>query len=119
MLKLKSILSYNDFEGVTFIKPVWYDKQNITSKFIFDTACQNSEAVYRNLIEDCNWLPQQAREVLPNCTATELIMTANIREWRHIFKLRTSKKAHPQIRELMQDTLALCYDMVPFLFEDI
>ncbi len=112
-------VTYNDFNGVTFIKPVWYDKQDAASKFIFNTACQNSEAVYKNLIEDCNWLPQQAREILPNCTATELVMTANLREWRHIFKMRTTNKAHPQIKELMQDTLALFYDILPSLFKDI
>jgi thymidylate synthase (FAD) len=45
--------------------------------------------------------PQQARAVLPNSLKTEIVITANLREWRHIFQLRTSKQAHPQMREIM------------------
>lgn len=43
----------------------------------------------------------QARSVLPTCTKTEVVMTANFREWEHVFKLRTSNKAHPDMRRLM------------------
>jgi len=62
---------------------------------------------------------QEARAVLPNSLKTEIVMTANIREWRHFLKLRTSKAAHPQIREvakLLLDELTL---KLPGLFDDI
>lgn len=45
--------------------------------------------------------PQEARSVLPNSLKTEVVMTANPREWRHVFTLRCNRAAHPQIREVM------------------
>lgn len=45
--------------------------------------------------------PQQARDNLPTCTKTEIVMTANLREWRHVLRLRTSREAHPQMRLVM------------------
>ena len=44
---------------------------------------------------------QQVRSVLPNSTKTEIVCTANLRQWRHILKLRTSKGADPEIKEIM------------------
>jgi thymidylate synthase (FAD) len=63
--------------------------------------------------------PQDARYFLPNGLKTEIVMTCNIREWRHIFALRTSPKAHPQIRELMKEVLYGFQVTMPILFEDI
>ena len=63
-------------------------------------ACALAEKEYNELIK-CGWTPQQARSVLPNSLKTEIVVTANIREWRKIFSLRCDKSAHPQIRELM------------------
>ena len=61
---------------------------------------RESEFVYMNLI-DMGATPQEARTVLPNSLKTEIMVTTNLREWRHIFKLRTSNASHPQIREIM------------------
>lgn len=63
--------------------------------------------------------PQEARDLLPNSLKTEIVMTANPREWRHVFTLRTSPKAHPQIRALMIDMLAEFKCQFPILFDDI
>ena len=63
--------------------------------------------------------PQEARSVLPNSLKTEIVMTANSREWRLIFKLRTSKAAHPQMRELMVPLLKEMQQRLPVFFEDI
>ena len=62
---------------------------------------------------------QEARAVLPNSTKTEVVMTANLREWRHILKLRTSKAAHPQMRELMCPLLEDLKAGIPVIFDDI
>lgn len=65
------------------------------------------------------WKPEDARDVLPNALKTEIIMTCNLREWRHVFTERTSKKAHPQMRNLMR---AMLYDFkqrIPIIFDDI
>jgi len=63
--------------------------------------------------------PQQARSVLPNSLKTEIIMTANLREWRHVFTMRTSKRAHPQIREVMCPLLDEFKEKIPVIFDDI
>ena len=58
------------------------------------------EESYFKLLEE-GATPQEARSVLPNSLKTEVVMTANPREWRHVFKLRCAKEAHPQMREVM------------------
>ena len=63
--------------------------------------------------------PEQARAVLPNCLKSELYMTCNLREWRHILKLRTSKAAHPQMRQVMNQVLAVFKEKLPVIVEDI
>lgn len=63
--------------------------------------------------------PQEARSVLPNSIKTEVVMTANLREWRHFFKLRTAKAAHPQMRELTIPLLEDLKDILPDFFNDI
>ena len=63
--------------------------------------------------------PQIARSVLNNSTKTEIVITANMREWRHIFKLRADAPAHPQMRELMIPLLHELQSKVPVLFDDI
>lgn len=78
----------------------------------------NAEIDYQALLFD-GWSPQQARSVLPNSTKTEIVVTANFREWRHIFKLRTAPAAHPQMRELMIPLLEECQKLIPVIFDDI
>ena len=62
---------------------------------------------------------QEARSVLPNSLKTELVMTMNIREWRHFFKLRTPPAAHPQMREIAIPMLREFQRLLPSLFSDI
>jgi len=62
---------------------------------------------------------EDARAVLPNCTACTLAMTANIREWRHIFKIRTDSHAQHNIRKLMNELLGVFKEVVPCLVSDI
>ena len=63
--------------------------------------------------------PEHARSVLPNSLKTEIVMTANLREWRHVLKLRTGKAAHPQIREIMLPILAELKNKLPDVFGDL
>ena len=65
----------------------------------------------------CN--AQEARAVLPNSLKTEVVMTANLREWRHFLKLRTSAVAHPQMREVATPLLKALQNMIPVVFDDI
>ena len=81
-------------------------------------SCLESECAYRLLLDE-GWRPEQAREVLPNSSKTEIVVKGNIREWRHIFSLRCSSKAHPQIRALMSPCLAELREKLPIVFDDI
>jgi len=63
--------------------------------------------------------PEMARSVLPNSTKTEVVMTANMRQWRTVLKQRTFPAAHPQMRELMVPLLKELQEKLPELFEDI
>ena len=69
------------------------------------------------LAEGCT--PQEARSVLPNSLKTEVVMTANIREWRHFLKLRCSPAAHPQMREVALILLDKVHWLIPVCFDDI
>lgn len=76
-----------------------------------------AENNYRDLILQ-GYSPEQARAVLPLCLKSELYMTANLREWRYILKLRTSKHAHPQMRTIMAQILAELKQKLPVIVED-
>ena len=80
------------------------------------TACQNSEKSYFEMLEN-GATPQEARAVLPNSLKTEIVMTMNLREWRHFFRLRTSPKAHPQMREIAIPMLEEFRKQIPILFD--
>lgn len=77
-----------------------------------------AEAAYRFLINH-EFKPEEARDVLPNATATSLVMTMNFRELRHFLKLRLDKAAHPQIRELAGVILEILKEKYPVFVEDI
>ena len=63
--------------------------------------------------------PQEARSILPNSLKTEIVITMNLREWRHFFRLRTSKKAHPQMRQISRMILEYFKENIPAVFDDI
>ncbi|MBU2685705.1 MAG: FAD-dependent thymidylate synthase [Gammaproteobacteria bacterium] len=121
--------------GVTFVIPPWisieegeYNKEELfesndqefgDSKTLWLNAMLMAERTYIDLIETDKWSPQQARSVLPNSLKTEIVVTANFREWRHILTLRCSKAAHPQMRELMIPLLEECKNLIPVIFNDI
>lgn len=112
---------YVKYDGDTeFIFPAFnwaYDPKNV-KMCIWMASMETAEENYKAMINrGCS--PQEARSVLPNSLKTEIVVTANIREWRHIFYLRTAKSAHPQIRSLMVPLLVELKDLVPELFEDL
>lgn len=126
----------NYADGVTFVKPPWveladnfvlghnydnglypYSPSNITSCSWLKCMLRIEET-YLNLLSS-GWSPQQARSVLPNSLKTELVMTFNLRQWRHFFKLRTSKAAHPQMREITVPMLKEFKEKLPVIFDDV
>ena len=81
-------------------------------------ACEASQEYYFMLLS-LGQTAQEARSVLPNSLKTELVMTANLREWRHFFTLRASSKAHPQMQELAKSMLVGFKKYIPVMFADI
>lgn len=118
-------------DHVTFIIPCWMPNTNEgiiedhtgvpyynENELRWLSAMAYAENFYKELL-DSGWTPQQARSVLPNSLKTELIMTANLREWRHIFELRCAKTAHPQMREIMIPLLCSFFTTLPDFFHDL
>jgi thymidylate synthase (FAD) len=85
---------------------------------VWSVACRRAEEAYMELLDDgCK--PQDARSVLPTSLKTEIVVTANYREWRHILALRTDKAAHPDIRALLTPLLAELQKRIPIVFDGI
>lgn len=102
---------------LTFIKPCfWFEDSDKYS--VWEKQMQQIEDTYNRLIES-GASPQEARAILPNSLKTEIVITMNIREWRHFFKLRTSVGAHPQMREIANIMLSSFQSKIPILFDDI
>lgn len=81
-------------------------------------ACYQGECSYLEMIQN-GISPEIARSVLPTCLKTKINMTTNLREWRHIFELRTSERAHPEMRRLMIPLLYELHGKIPVVFDDI
>ena len=110
--------SKDGFGGeITVIKPMSFDCSDSPYR-IWKRSCENAETAYFDLLnEGCT--PQEARSVLPNSLKTEVVMTADMREWRHFIRLRCAPAAHPDMRVvagLLYDLLKSTY---PVFFEDI
>lgn len=102
--------------GVTFIKPFFFNDDVRYQRWL--SAMFTAESAYLDLL-DSGATPQEARSVLPNSTKTEITITANYREWRSFFKLRTAQAAHPQMREVTIPLLKELKTRLPFIFDDI
>ena len=122
--------------GVTFIIPQWFSRPVREGEYLdFSDLSEDrvgqftppeiswlcmmlrNECDYQRLLSQ-GWSPQQARSVLPNSLKTEIVITGNLREWRHFFKLRTAQAAHPQMREVADMMLANIKNQVPIIFDD-
>ena len=102
---------------LTVIRPCFWPEG--TKMFLnWRNAVANAEFAYFKLLEN-EATPQEARSVLPNSLKTDIVVTANIREWRTIFGQRCASAAHPQMRQVM---LPLLYELIhfyPVLFSDL
>lgn len=90
---------------IAFIKPKQLDSCTECSKRTFLRHLEFSVRDYLDLLEE-GWKPEDAREVLPNCTATKIVTTFNMRQWRHVFLERAlNKHAQAQIRKIFLELL--------------
>ncbi len=110
--------SKDKFGGeITFIRPCFWAEDD--EKFaLWKETMQSIEDSYVKLIS-LGAKPEEARSILPNSVKTEIMVTMNLREWRHFFKLRTAERAHPQIREVAIPLLNELKGLVPVIFDDI
>lgn len=109
---------YVKYDDIEFIP--WIDPRGLKINYLYEleNLYADIEFLYKNLIEN-NFKPEEARDILPNATATTLVMTMNFRELRHFLKLRLDKAAHPQIRELAGMILEILKEKYPVFVEDI
>jgi len=105
-------------DNMIFIKPVWWSEWSENEKDIWLSCMKNIEEDYKILLEYGS-KAEQAREILPNSLKTEIVMTANLREWRHVLNLRCSTKSHPQIVALLRPVLRDFYNIFPEIFGDL
>lgn len=123
-----------DKKGLQFIMPSWIDKNCLENTVIpmlsTEVICDNPKVLavvnwyitnrmiantYKRLI-DFGWKPEQARSILPNDTATEIVMTANVREWMHILKLRTDAAAYSEMQVVANLIKNILNKISPTLF---
>lgn len=122
---------------LTFIKPCWFKSSvedlneycnTLTYKSYKNLARDELnwshlligiEDNYFILIDEDKWTPEQARSILPNSVKTEIVMTMNLREWRHFFNMRCSVAAHPQMRQIANMILDTFRVNIPIIFDDI
>jgi thymidylate synthase (FAD) len=104
-------------KGLSVIDPVVFEKDS-NEHAVWEEAMGQAEHYYKRLIE-MGAKPEEARTVLPQSTKTEIVATCNLREWRNIFRLRTSIAAHPQMREIMIPLLQKFQAEMPAFFSDI
>lgn len=102
---------------ITVIRPFFFEKKPLLFD-IWENTCMMAEMAYFDLLKN-GATPQEARDILPHSVKTTLVMTTNLREWRQIFKLRTSPAAHPQMREIMIPALKAAKEIFPIVFDDI
>lgn len=105
-IKLDKKMSKLDAETIAEIWQEWYE------------AMVDAERHYMKMIE-LGATPQIARGVLPTSTKAGITITANYREWRHLFQLRTPTTAHPQFREVAIPLLEELKTKIPVIFDDI
>lgn len=105
-------------DGVVFIEPYGFDEWDKHTRVVWENSMMLCEEVYSRLIEQ-NVKPEAARGVLPQDTKTEIVVTANVRQWRHIFRMRLDKHAQPQMRALMEPLFRDLLNRVSFLFADL
>lgn len=112
--------NYNKSGDVAFIRPVFFAEDTPEMDNWLE-SCMRAEKTYNYLISEGR-TPQEARSVLPNSLKTEVVMTANLREWRHFLSLRacgSTGKPHPQMLEVAVPLLKELRERVPVVFDDL
>lgn len=103
---------------IQFIKPVSFDNWSSECKEAFESQIDQACKLYDDMLKE-GVKPEDARSILPQCTKTQIAVTANFREWRTIAKLRCAKNAQAGIRVLMCAVVELTKPVLSSIWEDI
>lgn len=115
-------------KGMQFIMPYWVNEEDVKNwdspnldikskgSLEFMLTCKNAEKTYNTLLEE-GFKPQEARSILPGCLKTEIVMTANFREWLHFLELRTSRAAHPDMQIIAKMIADILNKICPTIFK--
>ena len=119
--------------GISFIRPSWMSWEDIDSTYetisTEDPTLITPTSIFLNSLFKCNveyarlldlgWKPEQAREILPNCTATEIVMTANFREWINVLNQRSdlNPAAYSEIKIIANQIAKILVDVSPTIFK--
>ena len=114
---------YGNNREIEFIEPEWQGNEGPSDLFgggvwEWRQSLERAENAYNDIL-DCGGTPQVARSVLPNATATTLVVTYNLRSWRQFFMMRTTKETHPDFRRITIPMLAAFKERIPLLYDDI
>jgi thymidylate synthase (FAD) len=104
---------YVKYNNLHFIKPVDYEIDEDMYEHLLDV-----EENYKKLIKEGK-TPQQARDILPNMVATNILFTMNLRELRHMLKLRCHVSSLPLMRDIAIKTLRQLHVAIPIVFDDL
>lgn len=104
--------------NVKFIRPVDYDTYTTEQKFIYDESCETMEKLYFKRL-DVGFKPEKARGVLGADSATEMVVSGNLRCWVDFLKKRTQKNAQDEVRFLAIKLLNELRSKIPVIFDDI
>jgi thymidylate synthase (FAD) len=102
---------------ITVIRPPFWDNYSVSYNNWL-ASCEKAERAYLDLLIS-GASPQEARSVLPNSLKTEIVVKANLREWRWFFKKRADVAAHPQMRQIVLPLLKEFKARLPIVFDDI
>jgi thymidylate synthase (FAD) len=101
----------------SFVVPIGLERES-PSRIAWELCVEHAEQCYQNIIR-AGHTPQIARSVFPNALASRIVTTCNLRNWRHFLLMRTTREAHPQMRQVTIPLLAEFKSRIPILFEDI
>jgi len=102
---------------ITVIRPFFFPEGS-KEYMVWYSSCKDAEDSYMRLLR-LGRTPQEARSVLPNSLKTEIVVTYDLREWRHFFRLRCAKEAHPQMQQIAIPLLLYFKEQLKPLFDDI
>ena len=107
---------YGEKRELEFVAPAW--SRPSPARYAWESAMGDAEASYNDLV---TWgaKPQEARAVLPNSLAATIVVTGNLRNWRHFLLMRTSKETHPDFKKISIPMLAKFKETIPLLYDDI